>query len=158
MYAGFIIAIAIGLSACVTGSALLPGTFILPTSAGEETLKQCSRDVPTGISDFWSPSIPEVNEVDRNVGGYFDTRKSRGIGERPYRNIYRYHRQYIGIIQNGKHLIYGNFYYFDANYPDDYKDEQLKPMVICDGGNDFFGIVYDPEHHAFLDTKFNGPF
>ena len=69
------------LGGCATNNELLPHTFILPSNTGQELLKQCSRDIPADISDFWSPSVEDVNYADRNIAGYFDTIKSKKSGE-----------------------------------------------------------------------------
>jgi len=141
---------------CVENQTLLPGTFILSVAAGPKLLNQCSRSVPDGVSGYWNPSIEDVNYIDRNVDGYFYTEKTRGIRKLPRKNLDRYHRQYLGITVNGKRLIYGNFYYSKLIEPSD--NETLEPEVICDGGNDYFGIVFDPVERKFLDVQFNGPY
>jgi hypothetical protein len=148
--------IVLSIFGCAENPTLLPGVYILPVNSGKQLLSQCSRAVPNNITGFWSPTIKEVSYVDRNVDGYLDVRKSEGIGKSPRVSLSRYHRQYIGIIQAGKHLIYGNFYYVDPHYPGDFKNEASEPTIICDGGVYAFGIVYDLDDSQFVDVQFNG--
>jgi hypothetical protein len=35
-------------------------------------------------------------------------------------------------------------------------DERSTPVVVCDGGPAFWGVVFDPESNAFLDLRVNG--
>ena len=65
-----------------------------------------------------------------------------------------YHRQYVGIVVNGKRLIYGNFYPASVS---EYFDEKSTPVVVCDGGASFWGIVFEPESSVFLELQVNGP-
>lgn len=148
--------VAINVFACAENSTLLLGVYILPVDSGKKLLAQCSRDVPQNITGFWTPTVQEISYVDRNVDGYLDVRKTEGVGKSPRVSLSRYHRQYIGIIQAGKHLIYGNFYYVDPHYPDDFKNEASEPTIICDGGVYAFGIVYDLDDSRFVDVQFNG--
>ncbi len=57
-----------------------------------------------------------------------------------------YFRQYLGVIVNGKRYIY-----IDASPSK--KDEM---MIVCDGGKDYWGVLYDPENKTFSELAFNG--
>jgi hypothetical protein len=132
------------------------GTFILPDHAGRSLLKQCSRDTPANVSQFWNPSTQQIQKLESLLPKYLRD------GADPRRSIpsnVEYHRQYVGIVVNGKRLIYGNFYPADVLYPTsvfDHLDERSTPVVVCDGGPAFWGVVFDPESNAFLDLRVNG--
>jgi hypothetical protein len=126
------------------------GTFILPADAGRSLLGQCSRDAPANVSQFWDPSGEQIRRLEFLLPKYVGNDAGQKL--RIPDNV-EYHRQYVGIVVNGKRLIYGNFY--PANFPD-YLDEKSKPVVVCDGGPAFWGIVFDPEANVFLDLKVNG--
>ena len=126
------------------------GTFILPADAGRSLLGQCSRDAPANVSQFWDPSGEQIGRLEFLLPKYVGNDAGQKL--RIPDNV-EYHRQYVGIVVNGKRLIYGNFY--PANFPD-YLDEKSKPVVVCDGGPAFWGIVFDPEANVFLDLKVNG--
>jgi hypothetical protein len=130
----------------------LPGTgrFILPVNAGQSLLRQCSRGTPN-VSQFWNPSPEQIQKLESLLPQYV----RRGTDRNP--NIpdnVEYHRQYVGIVVNGKRLIYGNFYPASVS---DVFDEKSTPVVVCDGGASFWGIVFEPESSVFLDLQVNGP-
>jgi hypothetical protein len=126
------------------------GTFILHADAGQSLLRQCSRDAPANVSQFWDPSGEQIQKLELLLPKYVGNDAGQKL--RIPGNV-EYHRQYIGIVVNGKRLIYGNFY--PADFPD-YLDEKSRPVVVCDGGPAFWGIVFDPEANLFLDLKVNG--
>jgi hypothetical protein len=126
------------------------GTFILPADAGRSLLGQCSRDAPANVSQFWDPSGEQIRRLEFLLPKYLG---NDAVQKLHIPDNVEYHRQYVGIVVNGKRLIYGNFY--PANFPD-YLDEKSKPVVVCDGGPAFWGIVFDPEANVFLDLKVNG--
>jgi hypothetical protein len=142
----------------------LPGaaTFILPAHAGRSLLSQCSRGAPAGVSRFWSPSTEQIQRLESLLPGY--VRAEAGADRRIPDNV-EYHRQYIGIVVNDRRLIYGNFYpasvldlFLDARRSDQPRiDEKSTPVVVCDGGPSFWGIVFDPESNEFRDLQTNGP-
>jgi hypothetical protein len=130
----------------------LPGTglFILPVNAGQSLLRQCSRGTPNA-SQFWNPSPDQIQKLESLLPQYV----RHGTDQNP--NIpgnVEYHRQYVGIVVKGKRLIYGNFYPASVS---DYFDEKSTPVVVCDGGASFWGIVFEPESSVFLDLQVNGP-
>ena len=126
------------------------GVFILPVNAGQSLLRQCSRGTPTNVSQFWNPSPEQIQKLESLLPQYVrhGTDRNPNIPD----NV-EYHRQYVGIVVNGKRLIYGNFYPASVS---DLFDEKSMPVVVCDGSASFWGIVFDPEANVFLDLKVNG--
>ena len=62
----------------------------------------------------------------------------------------KYFMQYVGIVLNGKKLIYINA--FPDPGPDGYWKEHT--ISICDGGNSW-GVLYDPTTGQFFDLAIN---
>ena len=131
----------------------LPGTgaFILPVNAGQSLLRQCSRGTPANVSQFWNPSPEQIRKLESLLPQYLrhGTDRNPNIPD----NV-EYHRQYVGIVVDGKRLIYGNFYPASVS---DLFDEKSMPVVVCDGSASFWGVVFEPESSAFLDLQVNGP-
>jgi hypothetical protein len=127
------------------------GVFILPVNAGQSLLRQCSRGTPTNVSQFWNPSPEQIQKLESLLPQYVrhGTDRNPNIPD----NV-EYHRQYVGIVVNGKRLIYGNFYPASVS---DLFDEKSMPVVVCDGSASFWGIVFEPDSSAFLDLQVNGP-
>ncbi|MEM7482877.1 MAG: hypothetical protein AAF481_17015 [Acidobacteriota bacterium] len=50
-----------------------------------------------------------------------------------------------------------NFVYINAfRSPDGFPRWQIEAVGVCDGGDDFWGAVYDPERNEFLQLAING--
>ncbi len=127
------------------------GAFILPVNAGESLLRQCSRGTPANVSQFWNPSPEQIRKLESLLPQYVRSGSERNPNI-PH-NV-EYHRQYVGIVVDGKRLIYGNFYPASVS---DLFDEKSMPVVVCDGSASFWGIVFEPDSSAFLDLQVNGP-
>lgn len=125
------------------------GSFILSVSLGETLLKQCSRIAPANISGYWKPSSSQIAKLETQLPAYIG--KITGNHKRVPSNI-EYHRQYVGIVVGSKRFIYGNFY--PSSLPA--QNEQSTPVVICDGGASFWGVVFDLELGQFFELKLNG--
>jgi len=152
---GFLLACAVaaaGSSIAQSPQIKLPGSglFILPVDAGQSLLRQCSRAAPANVSQFWNPSPEQIQKLELLLPKYV----RYGAGRKPgIPDDVEYHRQYVGIVVNGKRLIYGNFYPVSVS---GYFDEKSTPVIICDGGAAFWGIVFEPESNVFLDLQVNG--
>lgn len=74
-------------------------------------------------------------------------------------NEYGY--QYIGLIINDQRYIYINAFLLNIFYGHDdfetiYKDWQTKPIIFCDGGNGFWGVLFDVNTKLFSQLSING--
>jgi hypothetical protein len=126
------------------------GIFILGIDQGKALLKQCSRSVPTKVSGYWEPSTDDIAKLEEQLPSYIRDGASK---KKSIPNNIAYHRQYLGIIVDDKSLIYGNFYPSDMP---NRRNEQLNPVVVCDGGHSFWGIVFDPTTGQFEEPQLNG--
>lgn len=68
------------------------------------------------------------------------------------RSINDYYRQYVGIEVEGRRLVYINA--FDVRF-NATPSRQWHPEVMCDGGDAYWGALYDPGTRAFSDLAFN---
>ena len=63
-----------------------------------------------------------------------------------------YFRQYFGVIIGGRKLVYVNGVGrrgADGSW-------RTSAFSVCDGGSEFWGVLYDPETRTFSDLAFNG--
>ncbi|MGE5626333.1 MAG: hypothetical protein ACM3ZT_12385 [Bacillota bacterium] len=125
--------------------------YIFPAQDGAQLLKQCSREVPQNVSDYWTPTDQQVASLQSALDDYL-RRHSADRGNVLSYPLDTYHGQYAGIVSGGKRLIYGNFYIHQA----DWLHEDTQPVNVCDGGRSFFGVVFDPDANQILDVAFNG--
>lgn len=125
------------------------GKFALTAKSGPPLFKQCSRSAPERIVEFWQPSAAEINELERLLIGNLAAREKRGTAIPPSSS---YHRQYIGFTKNKIRFIYGNYYPSDLPF----NSTKNKPLVMCDGGPLFWGIVFHIDTKQFDEPIFNG--
>jgi hypothetical protein len=138
------------------------GRFILPVSKGKSLLAQCSRLAPEHVSQFWEPSADDIDELEIALQKYLESRAKAGKPVPP-KNV-MFHRQYIGFMKRAgsdpqeELFIYGNFYPEEVSSEMVKKkfDESVQPVVACDGGNAFWGIIYKPSTKTFEEIAFNG--
>ncbi|HEY4211802.1 MAG TPA: hypothetical protein VGM84_10005 [Steroidobacteraceae bacterium] len=127
-----------------------PVSYILPAGLGPTALNQCSRSSPQNVEEFFTPDPGDVADMEIRLVPYIKNRSARMHFE-------SYGRQYVGFTRKGRRYLYGNFFnlkLFDSFFR--LKDPQSKPVVICDGGDNFWGIVYSLDSRSFSDLQFNG--
>jgi hypothetical protein len=129
------------------------GRFILSPSLGAEFLKQCSRLAPARISKFWQPSVSDVEQLELALPAFLIEREKSGKQVPPKKSPY--HRQYVGFAENGERFIYGNFFPADMG-KEAALNESTRPVVVCDGGPAFWGVVYRVSTKSFEEPHFNG--
>ena len=64
-----------------------------------------------------------------------------------------YFFQYAGLIAGGRKFIYVNSFRGDVG---DFPNWKTQPVMVCDGGDAFFGAEYDPQTKTFANFAFNG--
>lgn len=145
---------------------------VLPTSAGKRLLDQCSRRTAWGIRDFWTPDDSAIAILEEKLPMFVDSvgRSWKSLREAVPRDAYL--RQYIGIVRwNGERTIYVNAFHRrhlealnDARAQiarqqgrpvSDTVAWRLVPLVVCDGGEAFFGAEYDPQTGRFSNLRVN---
>jgi len=141
-----------GVSSAEPASYVFPpnGRFIFPVALGKALLHPCSRSVPKSISAFWEPSEADIDSMEKQLVDYM-MGLERADSLRP--PAASYSRQYIGIVEKGTKLIYGN--YFPPSFSRLGADRH--PIDICHGGPRIWSIVFNPKTNSFTYPSFNGP-
>jgi hypothetical protein len=132
---------------------------ILHESKGPELLHQCSRSVPINVTDYWTLDNREVDILEKTfqkvrsivatecciTGGQVTTLDKFGF-------------QYLGVVIDGKRYIYINA--FNIGNPENldslYKNWKTSPIVMCDGGDFYWGVLFDIEKRKFSHLSING--
>jgi hypothetical protein len=137
------------------------GAIFSPAQA-KQLLHQCSRSVPSA-TDFWQPDATTIRGLEARLPNaltaiWQDHR--RADSNAPSQPVFNFGRQYAGLIVGGRKIVYVNVFPndmtdFDGKKPVRY-DWKSKPVIVCDGGDNFFGIEYDPETKTFSHFEFNG--
>lgn len=125
------------------GSAILPDAWFIA--------KQCSRPGPPEHESTWQPGPEDIRALEMRLGR-LERMKARGcclLGAR-IRDIGHYYLQYVGIVSHGRRLIYINA------LEDESPNWRTTLVDVCDGGDGFWGAVFDPATGRFSDLAFNG--
>ncbi len=66
-------------------------------------------------------------------------------------------RQYLGVIVDNRRLIYVNAIAASTLKLPNFSDNpRINPVIICDGGSAFWGVLYDPDTKTFSQLDANG--
>ncbi len=131
----------------------------LDTSYGSTMLDQCSRSIPENINGFWTISLSEIAILEDNFKKIDTiTAKECCFINAKVDRIERYAFQYIGVIIKGKRFIYINAFPLDEikSLKERGYDPTKYPLVACDGGDYFWGVLFDIEAKQFSFLAFNG--
>ncbi len=136
---------------------------------GPSVLEQCSRPAPGETKGpLWSPVPAQIEELEAELPAYLRAQKHAKTAD----GLGLFLRQYIGFVRAGRKLIYLNaipvsLEGYDQKmcreHPELISKElcepgrwRHEPHMVCDGGDDFWGLEYDPESKAFSALEFNG--
>ena len=160
------------------------GAFIVPAAQAPSVIRQCSRATPPPPDSFWTPTRNDIAVVDEQLlaevrpafwARWRDTYRSVKAPElRPPRYI----RQYVGLAYGERRVIYVNGFMPHVAISDDsaerawYGDETdggadaaraalrerlgREGYVVCDGGEWYFGVEYEPGRGRCRNLHFNG--
>jgi len=100
--------------------------------------------------ESWTPDRADVLKLEKRIESFV---KKAAAKRSPnlWTKLATYKRQYIGIMRNGRKVIFANFFCeaFSINW-------KAVPVAVEDGGDCFFNVLYDPASAAFSDFRING--
>lgn len=128
-------------------------TVLKPEKAKMIT-NQCSRQAPEKFETTWTPTEKDISELESQLKAIEKANGDTQRQEQFVKNVKDYYRQYIGLVIDGQKLIYINAFHSDSKQKNfNWKEE---PVISCDGGTWFWGILYNPNKKEFFDLVFNG--
>jgi hypothetical protein len=111
----------------------------------------CSRPFPDGLQGEWSPRKEDVELAESAIGHEVEAAFGRLKTEKaPFRPS-SYRRQYAGYWRSGRRVLYVNAV---ARGADDGWRSQA--ALMCDGGTQSYGAVFDLDRRSFDSFYFNG--
>ena len=132
-------------------------SIALNDTTGDRLLRQCSRLTPKNTSDFWTPTEKEIQLLEEKFKRVL---KLKTFNKQRISNLNKFAFQYLGVTIDGKRFIYVNaFCIGDKN--DDSKFQmhekwKTDPIVMCDGGDCYWGVLFDLDKLKFKDLAING--
>jgi hypothetical protein len=128
------------------------GPLPIAQEAAPALFKQCSRDAPVPEGKLWLPSASEVATLEVRLAGYLRTVRLGTRGAPASSTQYR--GQYVGFTRANKKYIYASYSPADPMLEEFMRKGEA--MVACDGGSQFWGIVYSPSTGKFTELEVNG--
>ena len=123
---------------------------------------QCSRERPGDVTGYWLPQAAQIVELERRLPDLLDREIHRIVRTNDPHGpqMPNYLRQYAGLVIGGRKIIYVNGFLADQTRPGDglvrKTDWRSRPVSVCDGYINYFGVEYDPETRDFAHLAFNG--
>lgn len=137
---------------------------LLPVSSLNATMKQCSRATPHATG-AWTPTTAQLLELESQLPQLATLAAQQGISPAIGDRAASF-RQYLGVIVDGHRFIYVNAALSKEKPAKATRVEspstgtpfqaEPRPIIVCDGGNYFWGVLYDPEAKKFSQLKTNG--
>jgi hypothetical protein len=149
----------------MTGPALAAGSLdprdsvIYPPEHARVLLQQCSRGTPTGVERTWMPAKRQVAELEDLLPAALATALQEHSRDpkhvRDYlRQLPNLSREYGGFVVHGRKIIYLSAALLGPHRT--VRPDYTRHIAVCDGGDTFFGVEYDPSTRAFSNFQFNG--
>lgn len=103
--------------------------------------------------EYWTPTEENVIALENDLASFLEENPDRFYNsDTPvWERLDEYNRQYVGIVLDGKQIIYAN-YFCDSVEIDWRKDF----VFVMDGGDCFFQFKYDVDAATFFDLQVNG--
>lgn len=137
--------------AAAGGAADTDRSVVLGPEQARSIVRQCSRDAPEKVAGGWTPAPAVIAGMEARIREIekLTSRLCCGKG-RSVKDISAYRLQYAGIVVAGRRLIYINAFRYAT------RGWKTRPVIACDGGDSFWGALYDPKRRRFFALAFNG--
>ena len=137
----------------------------LDTINGRKLLKQCSRSAPENVKMIFVVTPKEKMLLEKNFKKILRLRDTSLVfGKNKWKRAPKIRAldsmlfQYTGVVIDGRKYIYINAIAYNAEeLKDSYKDWQTNAIIICDGGESFWGALFDINSKSFSQLSLNGP-
>ena len=108
---------------------------------------------PGQTAEYWTPTEKDVLALENGLVSFLQENPDRFYSQgTPVRErLDDYNRQYIGMILDGKRIVYAN--YFCDSFETDWTKEFI---FVLDGGDCYFQFKYDADSGGFFDLQVNG--
>lgn len=100
--------------------------------------------------ETWTPDKNEIIKLEAKIKSYVKKAAAKR-SPKLWSKLATYKRQYVGIIRNGRKVIFSNF--FCQSFDIDWK---TTPVAVDDGGDCYFTVLYDSASAIFSDLRING--
>jgi hypothetical protein len=125
---------------------------IFSQSKAEQIYVDVSLPSDANFEGYWTPTMGDILDIEARLGDFLQQNADQFfLHPTVWEQLNEYHRQYVGLMVDGKRLIYGNFFCTDMG-----TDWTQDWVVVLDGGDCFFQTTYDVESGTFIRLRVNG--
>jgi hypothetical protein len=104
-----------------------------------------------GEAPFWMPTVDQVQELESLLPKYLNSHPP--IDDKPVGDFFEYGRQYFGVTQKDRKLIYLNAFCNPSKFDHRWEKEII---LVKDGGSCYFQVFFDPFKKEFVHLHYNG--
>lgn len=124
---------------------------VISAEKASQLLEPCSRERPARADDYWVPGVEDLRALEQMLPQFLES-NLRSSGPR-FPDLGTYKRQYVGIVRGGRRSIYVNVF---PDHPVATPEWTTDPVIVCDGGAQFFGAEFDLASGQFTHVAYNG--
>lgn len=135
------------LAACSNGQRVSPHSVILKPKNAPKVIKSCNPEIPPDITDYWTPSVADAQQMEALLPNFL-------LNSPIHRQFSDYYRQYVGVIANGRKLVFVSAFVTPSEWHMHWKSD---PVAVCGGGSDYWRVAFDPQTKEFSHWNVNGP-
>ncbi len=130
----------------------------LPMEYGEKLIQQCSRFSVEKSESFFNVSENEITDLEINFKKLYKLKSTNCCSKGcKISNLKYYGYQFVGVIVNGEKYIYINAFDIESSRIFlNSNDWKTKPLIICDGGQSYWGVLYNIKKKKFKNLSMNG--
>ena len=101
---------------------------------------------------YWTPTEAQVKILEAALPAYLQDNSQLFYRQPPvWERLNGYNRQYVGLIEANKQVIFANFFCQDMGV-----DWRKEPVEILDGGECYFQVKFDIASQSFFSIIVNG--
>jgi hypothetical protein len=120
---------------------------IVPGDKAKEFMKAFSS---VEEKETWTPGKDAILKLEERLEAYLKKAAAKH-SPKLWTKLAPYKRQYVGLIRNNRRVIFTNFF-CDALRV----DWKTSVVVVEDGGDCFFTVMFDANGSRFYDLRING--
>jgi hypothetical protein len=119
----------------------------------ETTIVIFPANTVTGWNNSWTPTPEQIQTLEAALIPFLKSADDPWLKPDPpiWERLPNYKRQYLGLVEDGQLIIYGNFF-----CRVDRQDWQSALIEVEDGGDCYFQIKYDVETETIYSLSVNG--
>lgn len=141
------------LTACTPPAPNVEGENWVAFSAEDAQADQMLDWLFTDDVEYWSPTEADIQSVEDGLPDYLRENQSSFYitGSPVWERLNEYNRQYVGLVLEGKKVIYANYFCNATGL--DWKKEFV---MVLDGGACYFQFKFNTDSGEYFGLQVNG--